>query len=242
MQLIAAENNLSETAFCIPRQDRDYDLRWFTPRVEIDLCGHATLASAHVLMSELAGRDDDSGVTGGVAFHTRSGRLTVERAADGYAMSLPVAEELTVTSAPELLGALGADDSDAEVLLAGESHIVVLTGETDVRSLDPDFEALAAASGELVCVTAPAREYDFIVRVFAPNVGIDEDPATGSAQCMLAPFWAARLGKEKLCSFQASARGAVLRARWTVGDDRVIVGGRCATFARGELELPARAG
>lgn len=241
MRSIAAENNLSETAFCVPRPDGEFDLRWFTPTVEIDLCGHATLATAHVLATEPgAGGGHNAGAAEGVVFHTRSGRLTVERDDGGYAMNLPASEPAVGTSAPRMLAALGVDD--AEVLCAGANFVAILADEADVRRLDPDFTALAAAGGDLVCVAAPAREYDFVVRVFAPNVGIDEDPATGSAQCILAPLWSKRLGREELSSFQASARGAVLRARSTGGGDRVIVGGRCTTFIRGELELPEGVG
>lgn len=243
MQSIAAENNLSETAFCVPRPDGEFDLRWFTPITEIDLCGHATLATAHVLAAEQDARNrhdaQDAAVLAGVVFHTRSGRLTVSGDSAGYAMSLPVAKPAVAAASPSLLAALGVKHAGAvEVLRSGVNYVVVFADEEDVRRLKPDFAALADAGGDLVCATAPGREHDFVVRAFAPNLGIDEDPATGSAQCILAPLWGERLGRSVLSASQTSERGALLTAKWAAGDDRVTVGGRCTTVVRGELLLP----
>lgn len=237
---IAAENNLSETAFCRARKDGEYDLRWFTPTVEIDLCGHATLATAHVLMSELRGRGDEGAPPADIAFNTRSGKLAVVREGDEYAMSLPAASVATSPPAPELLESLGLND--AELFRSAALAVLLLADEAAVRAVDPDFKELAKSGEELVCVTAPGHEADFVVRVFAPNVGIDEDPATGSAQCLLAPFWSQRLGRNELSSRQLSARGARIRARWHGGEDFVTVIGRCRTFVRGELELKGESG
>ncbi|MFY9265288.1 MAG: PhzF family phenazine biosynthesis protein [Solirubrobacterales bacterium] len=234
MQAIAAENNLSETAFFVRTAHDAYDLRWFTPTVEIDLCGHATLASAHVLIAELDSAPDEQ-----LSFATRSGELRVALEADLYAMTLPAITPRPLGGNERLLSALGAGEAEVFSASGAGDVIVVFDGEATVRSIDPDLRALAAVSGPGVCVTAPADEFDYVTRLFAPNVGIDEDPATGSAQCGLAPYWGLRLGKSELSCFQASARGAELGARWAAGDDHVTVLGRCRTFVRGQIELPS---
>lgn len=227
MQAIGAEFNLSETAFLVGGAGK-YGLRWFTPEVEVDLCGHATLATAHVLFDEL---ETESGA---IEFSTRSGVLRVERQGELVEMSLPTTKLMTVDISDDLAAALGAEA--VAVVDAGPALIVELTDEEAVRNLDVNYSALGALADVMFCVTAPAAEYDYVTRVFAPSFGIDEDPATGSAQCVLAPYWGERLGKTELSVFQASARGAELRSVWAPGDRRVLVSGSCRTFARGTLD------
>lgn len=224
MQAIAAENNLSETAFAVPsdRADADYDLRWFTPATEVDLCGHATLASAHVLM------------TGDrIRFATRSGVLAVSREDDLLNLDLPAFEVLP-GEVPGLLDALGATGE----IFVGEggnnSAIVLLPDESAVRSVRPDFAALATFD-RLVIVTARGDEQDIASRVFAVYHGIDEDPVTGSAHAALVPFWAERLGRHQFTAVQASRRGGLLYCR--EAGDRVVLGGRCQTVIVGTFQL-----
>jgi PhzF family phenazine biosynthesis protein len=224
MQAIAAENNLSETAFAVPsdRADADYDLRWFTPATEVDLCGHATLASAHVLM------------TGDrIRFATRSGVLAVSREDDLLNLDLPAFEVLP-GEVPGLLDALGATGE----IFVGEggnnSAIVLLPDESAVRSVRPDFAALATFD-RLVIVTARGDEQDIASRVFAVYHGIDEDPVTGSAHAALVPFWAERLGRHQFTAVQASRRGGLLYCR--EAGDRVVLGGRCQTVIIGTFQL-----
>ncbi|MBI4898849.1 MAG: PhzF family phenazine biosynthesis protein [Actinobacteria bacterium] len=234
MQAIAAENNLSETAFFVSRDCETQELRWFTPRVEVDLCGHATLASAHVLAEE-TGR---LSVGASVRFETRSGSLEVACEVDGLAMSLPASPlETFEPTADDLLEALGVPVS--EIVRAGDDLIVVVESAAAVTKCRPDLSALARVETRCVCVTAPAESdgLDFVARVFAPRLGIDEDPATGSAQCGLAPYWTRRLGVERVRCFQASDRGAELVSEYRDGEGFVTVRGRCATFSRGEIEV-----
>jgi predicted PhzF superfamily epimerase YddE/YHI9 len=233
MQAIAREMNLSETAFVVARTDGSYDLRWFTPTVEVDLCGHATLASAHVL-------------GGSGTFHTRSGELVCAPAGDGWIeMDFP-ADPTTIEDAPPtLVGALGLDDaSDVRVFARGRSDILVeLSDAASVRSLDPDQAGIAAlgsrcvivtASGDVI-VTAPGDRpgIDCVSRVFAPNAGIAEDPVTGSAHCTLAGYWGERLGRDQLVGEQASARGGVVRMRRNGA--RVVLGGQAVTVSQVRL-------
>jgi PhzF family phenazine biosynthesis protein len=224
MQAIAAENNLSETAFAVPSQngERDYELRWFTPATEVDLCGHATLAAAHVL------------ITGGkIRFATRSGVLTVSREDELLKLDLP-AFAVEPGEAPGLLEALGVS---GEIFLGeggNNSAIVLLADEAAVRSVRPDFAALKAFD-RLVIVTAPGDEQDIASRVFAVYHGIDEDPVTGSAHAALVPFWAKRLGRHEFTAFQASRRGGLLYCREAA--ERVILGGHCQTVITGTFQL-----
>jgi PhzF family phenazine biosynthesis protein len=224
MQAIAAENNLSETAFLVPsdREDADYDLRWFTPATEVELCGHATLASAHAL------------ITGErIRFATRSGVLTVASEDGLLKLDLP-AFDVQPGDAPGLLEALGVEGE----ILVGEggnnSAIVLLPDEAAVRSVRPDFAALKAFD-RLVIVTAPGDEQDVASRVFASYHGIDEDPVTGSAHAALVPYWAKKLGRDTFAAFQASARGGLLHCR--MAGDRVILGGKCVTVIEGYFQL-----
>jgi PhzF family phenazine biosynthesis protein len=224
MQAIAAENNLSETAFLVPSEgaDADYDLRWFTPATEVDLCGHATLASAHVL------------ITGErIRFATRSGVLTVSREGDLLKLDLP-AFDVRAGNAPGLRDALGVAGETYLGEGGNNSAIVLLDDETAVRSVRPDFTALKAFD-RLVIVTAPGDEQDIASRVFAAYHGIDEDPVTGSAHAALVPFWAKRLGRQEFTAFQASARGGLLYCR--MAGDRVILGGHCQTVITGTFQL-----
>ena len=227
MQSIAAENNLSETAFTIRsgRDDADYDLRWFTPTVEVDLCGHATLASAHVLIE---GEH--------IRFSTRSGILAVRRGAgDLLELDLP-AYPVDEGVEPGLLDALGLPAATPTYLSHGgnNSALALLTDEAAVRAVAPDYRALRAID-RLVIVTAPGDATDIASRVFAAYHGIDEDPVTGSAHAALVPFWADRLGRDRFTAFQASKRGGHLDCH--LAGDRVLLGGRCVTMIEGVFNL-----
>ena len=226
LQAIAMENNLSETAFTIPGEDEgvDYELRWFTPAVEVVLCGHATLASGHVLIGE---RER-------VRFRTRrAGMLEVARDGDGYALSLP-AWKPEAKPLPDVLAALGCEARET-LWHSGGYALVVVESEADVLAVSPDFRALAAIGDILTIVTAPGSETDMTSRVFAAGAGIDEDPVTGSAHSISVPYWAERLGKPALTAWQASARGGRLTAR--LEGDRVILGGRCVTTIAGVMHI-----
>ena len=224
MQAIAAENNLSETAFTVPSDggEADYELRWFTPTTEVELCGHATLASGHVLIH------GDR-----VRFSTRSGILTVSRSGDLLELDLPAYK-----AAPgELVGLEEALGISGEIFIAEggtNSAIVLLPDEAAVRAVRPDFARLKTFD-RLVMVTAPGKEQDIASRVFAAYHGIDEDPVTGSAHASLVPFWAERLGRTEFTALQASARTGLLHCR--LEDDRVILGGRCQTVIVGQFQL-----
>lgn len=234
LQAIAMEHNLSETAFTIPCADgeADYELRWFTPTTEVALCGHATLASGHVLMG--SGREPDR-----VRFRTRqAGLLEVARDAGAgggaaYKMSLPNWRP-EPKQLPEILQALGI--GAAETLWHPYRYgLVVVEDEAAVRALAPDFKALAAQGDVLTIVTAPGTQTDVVSRVFAAGAGIDEDPVTGSAHCVLTAYWAERLGRESFTAYQASQRGGHVHCR--LDGNRVILGGRCVTVMEGVLRL-----
>lgn len=225
MQAIAAENNLSETAFTVPSEsaDADYDLRWFTPAIEVELCGHATLASGHVLIH-----------SDPVRFSTRSGILTVTRRDDLLELDLPAAR-LSETREPELCRVLGLPDSP--VWLAegcNDAAIIEVADEAAVRGVRPDFAALAKIR-RMAIVTARGVEHDIASRVFVPYGGIDEDPVTGSAHAALVPYWAERLGRMEFTALQASKRTGVLHCR--LKGDRVVLGGRCHTVIVGQFQL-----
>ncbi|MEO8454327.1 MAG: PhzF family phenazine biosynthesis protein [Sphingomicrobium sp.] len=225
MQAIAGENNLSETAFTVPSEhdDADYDLRWFTPAAEVELCGHATLAAGHVLIH-----------SNPVRFSTKSGILTVSRRENQLELDLPAAP-LSETHEPELCRALGVPDSP--VWLAegcNDAAIIEVVDESAVRAIEPDFAALRAIP-RMAVVTARGREFDITSRVFVPYLGIDEDPVTGSAHAALAPYWAKRLGRTDFTALQASKRTGVLRCR--LEGDRVLLGGGCQTVIVGQFQL-----
>ncbi len=218
MQSIAAENNLSETAFFVP-EGGGYGLRWFTPQKEIDLCGHATLASAHVLFEHL-------GFTGErLDFSTRSGILSVSRAGNLLALDFP-AKTVEACAAPAaLIEGLWAVPREVHV---GRDYLAVFASEEEVRALTPDPRRLAELDRHGVIVTAPGRDVDFVSRFFAPKFGVDEDPVTGSSHCSLTPFWAARLGKTTLDARQVSPRGGRLQCE--LSGERVILRGRAVTY------------
>lgn len=227
LQAIAAENNLSETAFLVRTGD-DYNLRWFTPAIEVPLCGHATLASSAVVMERLEpGRRR-------VVFHTASGPLTVDRIATGYAMDFPARFSATVDSPPGLSAALGV--VPVEVVGDAFNYLVLLESAGVVRDLSPDFAAIARLDRGGVIVTAPGDlGYDFVSRYFAPAKGIAEDPVTGGAHCALAPYWARRINKSVFRAFQASKRGGEITCR-LVGD-RVVLEGTCVFYLEGVAEI-----
>jgi PhzF family phenazine biosynthesis protein len=228
MQNIAAENRHSETAFVVPRADGDFDLRWFTPTIEDDLCGHATLASAYVL----ALRNHD---VWPVRFHTRSGLLTVAKNQGRFEMDFPARPPQPCEPPVGLLPALGLK---AALVMKSRDYLVVLDNAEQVRALSPDIAALARlniVNGGTI-VTAPGEgEVDYVCRLFTPSEGIDEDPATGSIHCTLAPYWANLLGKETLRSQQLSARRGSLQC--TLHGDRVKITGSARLYLHGTLEL-----
>jgi PhzF family phenazine biosynthesis protein len=229
MQDVAAEMNLSETAFVLSRGDGDYSLRWFTPAVEVALCGHATLASAHALWEEriLAPADP-------ARFQTRSGLLTAQRSGDRIELDFPATREERSDVPSGLLESLGITDP----VYVGRNkfdYLVEVASEEIVRSLTPDHPQLRKipVRGVIVTSRATTTDADFISRFFAPGSGIDEDPVTGSAHCCLTPYWSARLGKTEMTAFQASARGGFVYVR--LDGDRVKLGGHAVTVTRGEL-------
>lgn len=226
MQGIAAENNLAETAFVVP-SDGAYELRWFTPITEVDLCGHATLACAHLLLNVL-GRCRNE-----VSFDTRSGRLDVARNGDLLALDLPTLAPRPAEPPDALVEGLGCNPQE---VLAATNYLAVFADEEEVRSIEPDFGALAKCHPYGVIVTATGKEADFVSRFFAPSYGIDEDPVTGSAHCTLTPYWAGRLGKKQLRAKQISRRGGELGCEHR--GRRTRVSGRCALYLRGTIELP----
>jgi PhzF family phenazine biosynthesis protein len=234
MQKIAAENRHSETAFVVPRADGDFDLRWFTPKVEDDLCGHATLASAYVLALR-------KHRVWPVRFHTRSGILTVAQSKDedSFVMDFPAMPPQPCETPAGLLPALGLIDMGlkAALVMKSRDYLVVMDQAEQVRALSPDIAALAKLdAGHGTIITAPGEgDVDYVCRMFLPSVGIDEDPATGSIHCILAPYWAGRLGKDTFRAQQLSARGAYVQS--TISGDRVKVAGRARLYLQGTLEL-----
>lgn len=230
MQQVAREMNLSETAFLCRRPD-GFDLRWFTPAIEVPLCGHATLASAHVLWE-----DGHLPADTPVRFHTHSGLLTATRQDTWISLDFPALPPEPVAAPEALLQAL-----QVKPLYVGENrssaarYLVAVASEEIVRTLQPDFTLLATLPVQGAIVTSRARsvEFDFVSRYFAPRAGINEDPVTGSAHCCLGPFWSQRLNKDNLVAYQASARGGVMRVQ--VHGDRVILSGQAVTVLRGEL-------
>ncbi|ARO27721.1 phenazine biosynthesis PhzC/PhzF-like protein (plasmid) [Rhizobium sp. TAL182] len=227
LQDIAAENNLAETAFLV-RDGADYRLRWFTPTVEVPLCGHATLASAAVVLERLEPRREV------VTFHSASGPLVVSRSGDSYVMDFP-ARPMLATSTPEALTA-AIGQNPTETLVDQHNYLAVLETAEQVRKLAPDLGVVTLLGRAGLIVTAPGDDgYDCVSRYFAPAKGIPEDPVTGGAHCALTPYWANRLGKTSLHAFQASARGGELRCR-TLGE-RVELEGSCVFYLEGQAEI-----
>lgn len=225
MQNIAREMNLSETAFLVKQAD-GYDLRWFTPSVEVALCGHATLASAHVLWETGQLRPDEQ-----ARFHTKSGLLTADRDGDWIQLDFPIKIEESAEAPPHLVEALGVTP-----VYVGKNkfdYLVEVESEQVLRGIAPNFHMLRTLPVRGVIVTSRSTDYDFVARFFAPGSGIDEDPVTGSAYTALAPYWAARLGKTEFRAYQASARGGHVRLR--LNGERVLIGGQAVTVLRGEL-------
>lgn len=225
MQAIAAENNLSETAFTVPSEggDADFDLRWFTPAAEVELCGHATLAAGHVLMTGPS-----------VRFATKSGALIVSRRGDVLELDIRAAN-LSEVDEPELCAALGLPDSP--IWLAdgyNDAAIIELADEAAVRAVRPDFAALKKIH-RMAVVTARGERQDIASRVFVPYLGIDEDPVTGSAHAALVPYWAKRLGRSEFTALQASERSGILHCR--LDGDRAVLGGHCHTVIAGQFQL-----
>jgi PhzF family phenazine biosynthesis protein len=227
MQRVAQEMNLSETAFLYEHQN-GFNLRWFTPAVEVDLCGHATLASAHVLFEA-----EILAPTELARFHTRSGLLTAAYTDGQIELDFPATPDEPAQAPPGLAEALGVTPQ-----YVGKSrfdYVILVGSEHNVRTMEPDFALIKTLPVRGVMVTSPAdaSSYDFVSRFFAPGAGIDEDPVTGSAHCCLGPFWRKRMGKNQFVAYQASARGGVVRVR--VAGDRVCLGGQAVTVLRGEL-------
>lgn len=227
MQNVAAEMNLAETAF-VRRINGGYELRWFTPTIEVDLCGHATLASAHALWTAGIIPDGEP-----IPFHTRSGVLTCARNGEFIELDFPATPAKPIAEPTGLSEALGSKPT--ETLLSKFDYVCVYHSPEIIRGLKPDFRALGnfAVRGVIATAISDDPQYDFIARFFGPASGIDEDPATGSAYCSLLPYWAARLHKTEMTAYQASSRGGVLRLR--LNNDRVILGGQAVTIWQGEL-------
>ena len=227
MQSVAAEMNLSETAFVAPRTD-GFELRWFTPVAEVDLCGHATLASAHLLWETGRLAEADT-----ARFHTRSGLLTAVRVDDWIELDFPATPAESIEPPPGLSDLLGSVPK-----FVGRSRfdlLLELTDAEELRDLNPDFVGLSSlpVRGLIVTAKSDVPEYDFLSRFFAPAAGINEDPVTGSAHCALAPFWAERLGKTEMTAYQCSPRGGVVKVK--LAGDRVLLCGKAVTVLRGEL-------
>jgi len=230
LQAIAAENNLSETAFLLPDESgaADFELRWFTPGTEVVMCGHATLASGHFVLSSDPALDM-------VRFRTRkAGLLEVARKGDGYELALP-AWAPSPKPLPEIVAALGLTSTVETLWQPARYALVVLDSADQVRALNPNFRELAALGNILTIVTAPGDETDIISRAFAPGGGIDEDPVTGSAHAVSVPYWARRLGCDSFTAYQASTRGGHLTCR--LDGDRVVLGGGCVTVIEGTFFL-----
>jgi PhzF family phenazine biosynthesis protein len=233
MQDVAAEMNLSETAFVTPREvDSEFGLRWFTPATEVNLCGHATLASAHVLWEESV-----RGIGKRILFHTKSGILEASKSTDWVELAFPARIVEPAEPYPDLFAALGIGPVSTWKYSTtnGNVYLLEVQSEEALVKLQPDFQLLSATDARATIVTsrAGAEGYDFASRFFAPAVGIDEDPVTGSAHCYLAPFWAGRMGKADLTGFQASERTGLVRCR--ASQDRVYLSGRAVTVFRGDL-------
>ena len=227
LQNVAAEMNLSETAFLVERRAGEWELRWFTPRIEVDLCGHATLASAHVLWWEIGVSSET------LRFHTRSGWLAAIRDGESIGLDFP-ADSLTPISDPDLV--LQILDVEAEYVARGRDDLlVVLRDASDVEKFDPDLNRLATleARGVIVTATSDQPHYDFISRFFSPRAGIAEDPVTGSAHCTLGPYWGERLRKSTLRGFQASVRGGVVGVK--LKGERIQLLGQAITTLKGHL-------
>jgi len=234
LQAVAGENNLSETAFFVPAgsdEDGDFHLRWFTPTREVDLCGHATLAAGHAILSNLRGRGE------AVRFSSRAGMLTVSREGGMLSLDFPALPPAPVDEDEDRLRA-ALDSPAREVYMGGErDYLLVFETAAAIEALAPDFTALKRKfSPYNFIATAPGEDCDFVSRYFAPAYGIDEDPVTGSAHCVLGPYWSERLGRRELAAKQLSLRGGSLWLR--VEDERVHIAGHCVEIIAGEMTIP----
>jgi len=227
MQQIAMENNLSETAFFVEQED-GFRLRWFTPTTEVDLCGHATLASAHVIFNHLGYSHPE------IQFESNSGILKVAKEHDRLVMDFPSAD-LQEASTPDILEQ--AVGHPANEVYKDTDYLYLLENEQQVRDLEPDIPMLAEANARGIIVTAPSDEYDFVSRFFAPSAGVDEDPVTGSAHTMLAPYWSDRLDKQQVTGRQVSARGGIVYCSVSDDGNRVNISGHALTFLEGKIKL-----
>ncbi|MBK0379089.1 PhzF family phenazine biosynthesis protein [Mucilaginibacter segetis] len=227
MQKIALENNLAETAFFV-KTEAGYLLRWFTPELEIDLCGHATLASAHILFTELGYAEDT------VYFETvKAGTLVVKRDGDKYAMDFPSRPPVPSETPAGLIEALGG--IEPAIVLRSRDYMLVYESEDMVVNIKPDYFALAKIDSLGIIITAPGKNADFVSRFFAPAAGVPEDPVTGSAHCNLIPYWAAQLGKNDLHAYQLSSRKGELWCK--LKGDRVIMAGKAVTYLKGQIHI-----
>jgi PhzF family phenazine biosynthesis protein len=236
MQSIAGEMNLSETAFFVPRpgsgERSEYDLRWFTPVVEVELCGHATLASGHVIFNHMQPELER------VTFHTRSGELGVSRREDLLELDFPADPPVQTVNPDRINAIVAALGSTPKEVLHGSFTMAVFETQVEVAKLDPDIPAIAKLDQPWVIATAPANagEYDFVSRFFAPAAGIDEDPATGSTHTLLMPYWSSRLGKTRLVARQISKRAGVFYCE--MAGDRVKIAGHTVEVMTGMLDIP----
>lgn len=226
LQAIAAENNLAETAFFVP-QDNGFHLRWFTPTVEVDLCGHATLASAYVLYEILDYQEAR------IEFHTRSGKLSVTQNEQGLVMDFPSQPPESIPCPDALSKGLGIIPKEC---WAAADYIAVFDSEAEILAIQPDFQHLKQLDQRGVIITSKSQKYDFVSRFFAPNYGIDEDPVTGSAYTQLTPLWAEKLGKTCLNAKQVSQRGGELKCEKK--GDRIFITGQCAHYLTGTIHIP----
>lgn len=230
MQSIAAENNLSETAFFV-KNGEAFNLRWFTPAIEVDFCGHATLATAHILFTELAYENPS------IRFNTRVGELLVKNLGKGkYLMDFPADKLSPMEVSRELLEAIGTPP--VEAFKGREDILYVVNSREEVEDTQPDFKALGEVSDRGVLVTAPGDDCDFVSRCFFPNAGVDEDPVTGSAHTTLTPYWAKRLKKPKMVARQISQRGGYLECELSEDDKKVKLIGNAVTYLKGQILLP----
>lgn len=226
MQQIALENNLSETAFFVP-ENGNFHIRWFTPKAEVKLCGHATLATAHVLFNEM----NYAGEL--ISFNSQSGILTVTKSGDRLQLNFPADFVQPVDEMPVFAEAFGA--WPLQTLKGKTDYLLLFDSEETIRNISPDFQLLKQTRARGIIVTAAGRDVDFVSRFFAPSVGVDEDPVTGSAHTCLVPFWSSKLRKTDLKALQLSERGGEL---WcTLAGDRVLIAGKAVTYLRGEIEF-----
>lgn len=231
LQAIAQENNLAETAYFVPRPSgpADFHLRWFTPEVEVDLCGHATLATAHILWTEMGFSKPE------IVFDSRSGPLRVRRDPEGrIELDFPAAPARPAEVTTAIVRALGREPAQ---VFRGVDLLCVFENKRHVHDIEPDVAMLSAIDTRGVIVTAPGAGHDFVSRFFAPGVGVPEDPVTGSAHCTLVPYWADRLGRDRLTAHQVSRRGGELWCHYLRDKGRVLIAGHAVTYLRGEISI-----